>query len=144
MERSEAVRIHHASLAATGTPCPSLGFYTSQTQLCRAPPTLLRENSLVPLVKRIPEVRLFELVDGLAVKLLGAGKSAKEPHHDMGAIGLKTVVGELAATDAAAAAIKRLAPKLTAYLSSSVPPHVSPHSLHIPLYLSRRPSRAVR
>jgi hypothetical protein len=92
----------------------------------------MRENSLVPLVKRVPEARLFELVDGLAGKLLGAGKSAKEPQHDMGAIGLKTVVGELAATDAAAAAIKRLAPKLTAYLSSPVLPHLSPASFTHP------------
>ena len=93
----------------------------------------------MPLVKRVPEVRLFELVDGLAGKLLGAGKSAKEPQHDMGAIGLKTVVGELAATDAAAAAIKRLAPKLTAYLSSSVPSHLSPLSLSFTMHPSPPP-----
>jgi hypothetical protein len=85
--------------------------------------SLSPRDSLVPLVKRVPEVRLNELVDGLAGKLLVAAKSsAKEPHHDMGAIGLKTVVGELAATDASAGAIKRLAPKLTAYLSQPVPP----------------------
>lgn len=97
---------------------------------------LIQNCSLAPLVKKMSEARVAEMIAQLCVKLL----NAKDQHRDTASIALKTVVAEVSTQSLAQSILSILSPELikgitgpvsssfclkTAFLFGGWPPHAS-------------------
>ena len=74
------------------------------------------ECSLAPLVKKVQEGRVVEIVESLCQKLL----TGKEQQRDIASIALKTVVAEISSGSVAQCVVVSLTPELIKGITSSV------------------------
>jgi hypothetical protein len=72
--------------------------------------------SLAPLVKKVSECRVVEIVDSLCQRLL----TGREQQRDIASIALKTVVAEISSGSVAQCVVVSLTPKLIKGITSSV------------------------
>lgn len=87
----------------------------------------ISECSLAPLVKKVQEGRVVEIVESLCQKLL----TGKEQQRDIASIALKTVVAEISSGSVAQCVVVSLTPELIKGITSSVRLEFPCFDLHV-------------